>query len=117
MFFKKKKHPKCFCNTSVLMQAMAETIAIDAGIVDIIFSYQGKEHSVGMSSDYTHRKGFFDTEFYLDNQIFTNFEAFQAEATLNGILFAEISDTVEVLTADDMPPHNYRIFEAYLVAE
>ena len=114
MFFKKKKHPKCFCGTSVLIQAMAETIAIDAGIIDILFSYQGKQHCVGMSSEHTHRRGFYDTEFYLDNQIFTDFETFKAEAALNGILFAEIPDKVEVLTADDMPPHNYTIFERYL---
>ena len=118
MFFKKKRQPpKCFCHVSVVLQAIQNVIGRDTGVIDILFSYHGKQHCVGLCSEFSQKKGFYDEEFYLDNQLFTTFDDFKAGSVLGGTLFVNTPDRLEITTVDDAPPHCFPLFEPYLVDE
>ena len=121
MFFKKRKRNKVkkrvVCPISVVIGVIKDTIDTDAGNSEIHFLYKGEKHKVGMISDYTHSKGFFDTMFYLDNQEFDSFEKFKSQAFLGGDIFANMTDDVEIIDVDPgiaIFPW-YTVFEQYVV--
>jgi len=103
MFFKKRKKPKkrVICPIRVILEIIQETLDIDAGMSEFIFLFEGNEHKVGFTSDYNDHDGFFDPLFYLDNQEFSTFEEFKAQALLNGQIFANRFDKIEIIDADD----------------
>ena len=103
MFFKKREKAKrrVICPIPVILEIMQETIDIDAGLAEFVICIDGNKHRVGLTSDYEWNRGFFDPIFYLDDQEFNTFEHFKAEAVLDGELFAEKTDYVEVVDADD----------------
>ena len=103
MFFKKREKIKkrVICPIPVILEIIQETIDIDAGLAQFIICLDGKRHRVGLISDYDSSRGFFDPLFYLDNQEFNTFEHFKAEAVLDGELFAQKTNCVEVIDADE----------------
>ena len=103
MFFKKKGEirKKVICPISVIIQIIQDTIDIDAGMSEFVIIFEGKEHKVGFTSDYSRSRGFFDALFYLDEQEFDNFQAFKTQAVLEGEIFAQRTDDVEIIDADN----------------
>ena len=102
MLFRKREKDKkrVFCPISVIVGIIQESVDNDAGSCELVVLFEGKEHSVGFTSDYNRQQGFFDPIFYLDEQEFDTFEKFTAQATLNGQLFASRTDYVVILDAD-----------------
>ncbi|WP_148408702.1 hypothetical protein [Murimonas intestini] len=103
MFFKKKDgiRKRVICPISVIIQIIQDTIDIDAGMSEFVINFEGKEHKVGFTSDFSRSRGFFDPMFYLDEQEFDNFQAFKTEAVLEGEIFAQRTDDVEIIDADN----------------
>ena len=103
MFFKKREKVKkrVVCPISVIVEIIQETIDIDAGMSEFVFLFEGKEHKVGFTSDYSKKRGFFDPLFYFNKQEFDTFEKFMTQAVLGGRLFAQRTDDIEVIDADN----------------
>jgi len=119
MFFKKRDKTKkrVVCPISVIIGLIQETIDIDAGSCEFVILFEGNEHNVGFTSDYDRKQGFFDPLFYLDEQEFTTFEEFRSQAVLNGQVFAQRTDNVEIIEADKGAVKFpwYKVLEGYIV--
>ena len=61
MFFKKKDgiRKRVICPISVIIQIIQDTIDIDAGMSEFVINFEGKEHKVGFTSDFSRSRGFF----------------------------------------------------------
>lgn len=94
-FFAPKWEP-LVCRPADIIDLFKQDIATDAPLEDLTVEIDGNPHHVGISSDYDHRKGFFDTYFFLDDQCFRTLEGFAAKASVDGALFSEM-ETVTVL--------------------
>ncbi|MDR2589616.1 MAG: hypothetical protein LBC71_01315 [Oscillospiraceae bacterium] len=103
MFFRKNEKIKkrVVCPIPVLIDIIQECIDINAGSSEFVIQFEGKEYKVGFNSDYNMDQGFFNPIFYLDKQEFDSFDKFVNQAILNDRLFADRTDNVEVLDADD----------------
>lgn len=102
MIFKREKIKKrVVCPIPIILDLIQETVDTDAGMSEFIIIFEGKEHMVGLTSDYNRSPRFFDPLFYLDEQEFDTFEIFKEHALLNGLVFANITDEVEIISADD----------------
>jgi len=118
MFFKKKDKSKkrVVCPIPVIMGLIQESVDIDAGSCEFVILFDGREHKVGFSSDYNRKQGFFDPLFYFDGQEFDDFIIFKSEATLNGQIFSQRTDDVEIIEADNGAVKFpwYKALEAYV---
>jgi len=103
MFFKKREKEKrqVVCPIPVILEIMQDTIDIDAGLAEFLISLDGQRHNVGFYSDLDWKGNFINPIFYLDEQEFSTFESFKAEAVLDGELFARKTNCVEVVEADN----------------
>jgi len=103
MFFKKREkvNKRVICPVSVILQIMQDAIDGDEGTARFNIRFDNKERRVGFISDFSRQQSFFDPKFYLDEQEFDSFEDFKAQAALNGKLFAQITDDIEVIDVDD----------------
>ena len=109
MFFKKRDKTKkrVVCPIPVILQIMQDAVDGDEGSAQFDILFDGKDHKVGFTSDFTRRLGLFepqsyrDPKFYLNQQRFNTFEDFKAQALLNGKLFARMTDEVEVTDVDE----------------
>ncbi len=101
MLFKKKAKGRVICPISIIIEIIQDTIDIDAGMSEFTFLFESEEHNVGLTSDYNRSQGFFDPRFYLDEQQFKDFETFKSQAVLNGQLFAQRTDNIEIIAADN----------------
>ena len=103
MFFKKRDKAKkrVVCPIPVILQIMQDAVEGDEGSAQFDILLNGKKYKVGFTSDFNRRQGFFDPEFYLNEQKFNTFEDFKAKAVLDGNLFAQMTDEVEVIDVDD----------------
>ena len=123
LFKKREKKPrgKVICPVSVLLQIMQDAVVGDEGFAIFNILLDGRQHRVGFDSDYTRAKGFFDPNFFMDEQKFTTFEDFKAGATIGDRLFVEITDLVEVYDVDDGQNLAkfpwYKKFDDYVVGE
>ena len=123
MFFKKREKVKkrVVCPIPVIMQIMQNAVDGDEGMAQFDIRLDGKEHKVGFTSDHSRAKGFFDPEFYLDEQKFNSFEDFKGQALLNGELFAKMTDEVEVFDVDEgqglVKFPWYTLFEEWVVVD
>jgi len=119
MLFKKraKEKKRVVCPISIIVQLIQETMDIDAGASEFVILFEGKEHKVGVTSDCDYWEGFFDPLFYLDEQEFDTLEGFKTGAVLDGQLFVQRTDNVEILDADNGATKFpwYTIFENYVV--
>ena len=119
MLFKKRDKTKkrVVCPINVIIKLIQETIDIDAGSCEFVIKLEGKEHSVGFTSDYNRKQGFFDPQFYLDEQEFNTFENFVSQAVLNGQIFAQRADNVEIIEANKGATRFpwYKALEEYVV--
>jgi len=115
MFGKKKK--RVVCPILVLVDLMQTINDDDSGTIEIRFLFYGVEHVVGFSCDYEERRGFFDYQYYMDNQVFDSFEKFKADAVLCGKPFFSREDAVEVVETDrgDSKPWDYPALSRYVV--
>ena len=102
MLFKKREKTKkrVVCPIPVIVEIIQESIEIDAGSSEFVILFEGKEHTVGFTSDYNRKQGFFDPLFYLDEQEFSTYEEFQSQAILEGQIFTQRTDNVEIIEAD-----------------
>lgn len=107
---KKNKKGPVFCHIETIFKAFDETISINAGMISLKVVCNGQEHNLGISSDYSPDKGFFDPLFYLDDQKYATFESFKDNALLESRPIKEYGDLIEVIKVDDGNPKNFIIF-------
>ncbi|MCL2619483.1 MAG: hypothetical protein FWD97_00935 [Defluviitaleaceae bacterium] len=102
MFFKKNKKTlgRVVCPIPIILQIIQDAIDTNEGSAEFDIRLNGKDYAVGFTSDFNRTRGFFDPEFYFDDQKFTTFEDFKAQALLDGQLFAQMTDSVEVFDVD-----------------
>ena len=103
MFFKKREKTKgrVICPISVILEIMQDAVDGDEGSAQFDIRLDSNEHKVGFTSDFNIIRGFFDPIFYLNEQKFGTFEQFKSEAVLDGKIFAERTDSVEVVDVDE----------------
>ena len=103
MFFRKreKETKRVICPIPVILQIMQDAIDGDEGGARFNIRFANRDYRVGFTSDFTHRQGFFDPIFYLDEQEFSTFEDFKTQAVFNGALFSTSLNEVEIYDVDD----------------
>ena len=103
MFFKKREKIKkrVVCPIPVIVKIIQVSIDIDACMSEFVIIFEGEEHKLGFTSDYSRNQGFFNPLFYLDEQEFDNFQVFKSQAVLNGKIFAQRTDDIEIIDADN----------------
>ena len=72
-------------------------------------SYHGQMYWIGVSSENHHRtREFFNHIYYIDDQEFSSFEEFKSKAMIDGQLFSELNDKLDVIdTIEGNPKHYY----------
>ena len=70
--------------------------AIDAPISELVIEYNEQKHDIGITADCSKERGFFDIDFYLDEQHFSNLDELRANGMIDGVRFVDI-DTIKVL--------------------
>lgn len=96
-----RKWPPLTCKPADLADLMAESIAEGAPVCNLIVACGGAEHRMGVSSDYSESRGFFDTGIYLDGEQYATVEEFCAKGRVDGVPFMEW-ETVNVLEETDL---------------
>lgn len=81
---------------------------------DFEFLFEGEKHNVGIESDYDNGT-FFDFVFYLDGQQFDSFEKFKAQAVLNGRLFSQRVEEIEITEINKGDDPEYVKLEPYRI--
>lgn len=105
---KKPRWPPLYCQTRDIIALMEESIRIDAPMLKLIFEYKGQQHTIGLSSDYEPNRGFFDVQYYLDEEIFFSTKEFLGKAEIDSCRFIDICDKIAILEADDHEdPRNF----------
>lgn len=99
-FHKKKKWEPLRCRPGAVIQVMEECVRIDAPIMELVLEYENTTHKVGISSDYERGRGFFDLEYYFDDQIYFSMKEWKEKAHINGRKFGEL-DAVWVLENEE----------------
>lgn len=75
---------------------VVEYDAHDVLVSGLVIEYNGQRHEIGVSADYSSQRGFFDIDFYLDEQHFLTLDDLCTNARIDGVLFADI-DIIKVL--------------------
>ncbi|MBR0485853.1 MAG: hypothetical protein IJJ69_13945 [Oscillospiraceae bacterium] len=94
--FKKKSFPPLVCRPADIIDFFQECLNIGAPEASFEIEYKKQVYPLGISSDYTQQKGFFDIKFYLDTQEFDTLEDFCANAKLQNQLFMNL-ETIKIL--------------------
>lgn len=68
----------------------------DVTVSGLVIEYNGQKHEIGVSADYSSQRGFFDIDFYLDEQHFLTLDELCTNARIDGVLFAGM-DIIKVL--------------------
>ena len=68
----------------------------DVTVSGLVIEYNGQKHEIGVSADYSSQRGFFDIDFYLDEQHFFTLDELCTNARIDGVLFAGM-DIIKVL--------------------
>lgn len=97
------------CKPDDLIGLLKECLDIDAPISEFVIEYKEQKHDIGMTADYSRQKGFFDIDFYLDEQHFLTLDEFCANAMIDGIRFLDL-DTVKVLEDKEFGDPRNNIF-------
>lgn len=84
------------CRPDDIIGLFKECLDIDAPIAEFIIEYKKQKHHIGMTADYSRQKGFFDIEFYLDEQHFLTLEDFCVGSMIDGVRFLDV-DTIKIL--------------------
>lgn len=74
----------------------AEYSVQDVLISGLVVEYNEQKHEIGVKADYSSQRGFFDIDFYLDEQHFLTLDELCMNAGIDGIRFVDI-DSIKVL--------------------
>ena len=112
MFWKRKKVKKvAIVPISIVFALMQESMDIDAPVMNLKISYHDKIYRIGIASDYDHRRGFFDTVFFVADDCkrpwekglcYDTLHQFQASGKLGEIPFTDIKDEITILEDEDV---------------
>lgn len=112
MSFGKKKKYK-WDPVSCTVQTILELLSQDNDVLELVIQYHGDYYNIGIASDYNVRtKTFTDRVYYLNDREFSSFDTFCSSADIGGVPFKTISETVNVVEADEGNPRNLTIFAA-----
>lgn len=104
MFFKKRDKVKkrVVCPIPVIVELIQKLYDDNCGMCEFDMRLENSNsiYKVGFTSDFDRKRGFFDPIFFLDEQKFTAIEDFMAQARLNGEIFSQMADVVEVVDVD-----------------
>ena len=98
-FFKKlftKNWEPLICKPDAIIELFKECLEIDAPISELVIQYNEQKHDIGITADCSKERGFFDIDFYLDEQHFSNLDELRANGMIDGVRFVDI-DTIKVL--------------------
>lgn len=84
------------CKPNDIIDLFKQGLEIDAPICELIIEYNEQKHEIGMSADYSRERGFFDIDFYLDEQHFSTLDELCENARIDGVRFVDI-DIIKVL--------------------
>lgn len=99
------------CRPVDMVDLFQELISIDAPVADLLIEYEGMEHKVGISSDYSREKGFFDTDIYFDEQHFTSIEEFASGCMVGGIPLMDLETVRIIRDLESGDPRNYTLLK------
>ena len=129
-FWKKKNKKRVIVGASVIFEYLQQSIDMlqsnDMDMEDyLVVLFEEKQYTIGLSNDFKLAKEIKDKEtenlrnvfFYFDNREFETFEHLKADVNFDGQPLAEIQGGIEVLEACALPPHNFIIFENYVIEE
>lgn len=89
------------CKPADIFELFRECVEFDALLCRLVVEINGKQHKIGVTSDYNSRTGeFFDIAFYLDDSEFPTLEALINNAEIDGFRVAEFK-TITVLEDED----------------
>ena len=98
-FFKKlftKNWEPLICKPDAIIELFKECLEIDAPISELVIEYNEQKHDIGITADCSKERGFFDIDFYLDEQHFLTLDELCTNARIDGVLFAGM-DIIKVL--------------------
>ncbi|MFT8890187.1 hypothetical protein [Ethanoligenens sp.] len=111
MRFNKKKKYK-WEPVPCTVQTILDLLRQDIDTLELVIQYEGNDYNIGIASDYDARsKTFTDKVYYLNDREFSSFNAFCSSADMGGVPFERISETINVVEADEGNPRNLTIFE------
>ncbi len=84
------------CKPDDIIDIIKQGLEIDAPISELIIEYNEQKHEIGVSADYSKERGFFDIDFYLDEQHFLTLDELCENARIDDVRFVDI-DTIKVL--------------------
>ena len=109
--FKKKAFEPLVCRPADIIDFFQECLKINAPSTSFEIEYEKKAYPLGISSDYTSQKGFFDTKFYLGTQEFDTIEDFCTNAKLQNQLFMNLETVTISRDLDYGGPRNNILLE------
>ncbi len=99
------------CKPDAIIELFKQCLSIDAPISEFIIEYNGQKHDIGMTADYSNSIGFFDIDFYLDEQHFSTLDELYINGMIDGICFKDI-DVIKVLEDKEFgDPRNNMLLE------
>lgn len=111
---KKSKWEPLICHIQDILSVMQECIDINAPLAEFTFQYEDVLHTIGISSDYSNKQGFFDIEYYLDDQTFSSYDELltYGELALKPLFIN--NDAIAVLEEKYVgDPRNYKRLSRY----
>lgn len=109
--FKKKSFPPLVCRPADMIDFFQECLKINAPNASFEIEYKKQVYPLGIRSDYTQQKGFFDIKFYLDTQEFDTIENFCTNARLQNQLFINLETVTILRDLDYGDPRNNTLLE------
>lgn len=100
------------CKPADIFDLIREGVEINAPLVNLVVEINGKQHKIGVTSDYDRcANKFFDIAYFLDDSEFTTLEELIEKAEIDFKRFAEL-ETVTVLEDTEAgDPRNYTLLE------
>ena len=109
--FKKKSFAPLVCRPADVIDFFQECLKINAPQVSFEMQYKNQVYPLGISSDYTHQKGFFNIKIYLDMQEFDTIEDFCQNAGIQNQLFMHLETVTILRDLDNGDPRNHILLE------
>ncbi len=84
-------------------------------VLEFVASYHEKIYWIGVAADYHHyTREFFDHLYYINDQEYSTFQEFKAQATIDEQLFANLNDKLDVIDTIEGNPKRYYSDLTYL---
>ncbi len=77
-------------------------------VLEFVASYHGQMYWIGVAADCNHHtREFFDHLYYINDQEFSTFQEFKSQAMIDGQLFADLNDKLDVIDTIEGNPKRY----------